>query len=89
MLLVERLLAGFAYTTRVPRQEDIGIDFLCSLIMGEGGENLLKAGPFFTVQAKSSTKGIAYQKPHDLESINAQNGIPGRHRLISRTGLRP
>lgn len=76
-LLVEHLLAGFAFTTRVPRQEDIGIDFLCSLITGDDGENddgknLLKAGPFFAVQAKSSSEGIAYEKPHELEWITNQ-----------------
>ncbi len=32
--LVEHLLAGVAFSTRVPRQEDIGIDFMCSLITG-------------------------------------------------------
>jgi hypothetical protein len=31
-LLAEQLLAGFAFTTRVPRQEDHGIDFFCNLI---------------------------------------------------------
>jgi hypothetical protein len=71
-LLVESLLAGFAFTTRVPRQEDIGIDFLCSLISGNKGETLLKAGPFFAVQAKSSTEEITYDKPHELEWISNQ-----------------
>lgn len=74
-LLVEHLLAGFAFTTRVPRQEDIGIDFMCSLIYGEG-EHLLKAGPFFTVQAKSSPQEIAYKEPYELEWIrNQENPI--------------
>jgi hypothetical protein len=71
-LLVEHLLAGFAFTTRVPRQEDIGIDFLCSLISDHGGDNLLKAGPFFAVQAKSSGEEIVYRKPHELEWITNQ-----------------
>jgi len=71
-LLVEHLLAGFAFTTRVPRQEDIGIDFLCSLITGEEGDGLLKAGPFFAVQAKRSAEGLVYEKPHELEWIANQ-----------------
>jgi hypothetical protein len=71
-LLVEHLLAGFAFTTRVPRQEDIGIDFLCSLITGHDGEKLLKAGPFFAVQAKRSTEELDYKKPHELEWIANQ-----------------
>jgi hypothetical protein len=71
-LLAEHLLAGFAFTTRVPRQEDIGVDFLCSLIAGDGDGNLLKAGPFFAVQAKSSTEKVVYEKPHELEWITNQ-----------------
>ncbi len=71
-LLVEHLLAGFAFTTRVPRQEDIGIDLLCTLITGNEGEKLLKAGPFFAVQAKSSAEKLAYKKPHELEWITNQ-----------------
>jgi hypothetical protein len=69
-LLVEQLLAGFAFTTRVPLQEDVGVDFFCSLTRQEG--QLLKAGPFFAVQAKSSTDGIPYEKPHELEWIKNQ-----------------
>src|SRR6267378_2894406 len=71
-LLVEHLLAGLAFTTRVPRQEDIGIDFLCSLITGYDGEKLLKAGPFFAVQAKRSAEELGYEKPHELEWITNQ-----------------
>jgi len=73
-LLVEQLLAGFAFTTRVPRQEDHGIDFFCNLISGEG--QLLKAGSFFTVQAKSSSEPIVYEKDYELEWIrNQENPI--------------
>src|SRR5579862_1267177 len=69
-LLVEQLLAGFAFTTRVPRQEDFGVDFFCSLTRQEG--QFLKAGPFFAVQAKSSRDDIVYEKPHELEWITNQ-----------------
>jgi len=71
-LLVEHLLAGVAFTTRVPRQEDIGIDFMCSLITGSHGAGLIKAGPFFSVQAKSAPEPVVYQKPHELEWIMHQ-----------------
>jgi hypothetical protein len=71
-LLVENLLAGFAFTTRVPRQEDIGIDFLCSLITGYDGAKLLKAGTFFAVQAKSSPEKLIYKQPHELDWITSQ-----------------
>lgn len=69
-LLVEQLLAGFAFTTRVPRQEDVGVDFFCSLIHQE--RQLLKAGPFFAVQAKSSTKPVVYSKRYQREWITNQ-----------------
>jgi len=75
-LLVKHLLAGLAFTTRVPRQEDIGIDFMCSLITGSHGAGLLKAGPFFSVQSKSNRKALVYQKPHQLDWIrNQQNPL--------------
>ena len=75
-LLVEHLLAGVAFTTRVPRQEDIGIDFMCSLITGSHRASLLKAGPFFSVQSKSSRKALVYKKPHQLDWIrNQQNPL--------------
>jgi hypothetical protein len=68
--LVEHLLSAFAFTTRVPRQEDIGCDFFCSLISRQ--EPLLKAGPFFAVQAKSSTDPIVYEKEHEVAWITSQ-----------------
>jgi hypothetical protein len=72
-LLVQHLLAGLAFTTPVPRQEDIGIDFLCSLIAQTNGKGLLRAGPFFTVQAKSKgTDKIPYAQPHELDWISQQ-----------------
>ena len=71
-LLVQHLLASVAFTTPVPRQEDIGIDFLCSLISGYEGTTLLKAGTFFSVQAKSNTEPVVYKKPHEVEWITNQ-----------------
>jgi hypothetical protein len=47
-----------------------GIDFFCSLISKQ--ERLLKAGPFFAVQAKSSTDPIVYQKEHEIDWIISQ-----------------
>lgn len=66
-LLVAQLLSALAFTTPVPRQEDIGFDFFCSLISREG--NLLKAGPVFTVQAKSSAAPIVFEKEHEIAFI--------------------
>ncbi|MCU1271099.1 MAG: hypothetical protein JWN74_2393 [Acidobacteriaceae bacterium] len=72
-LLVQHLLTGLAFTTPVPRQEDIGFDFLCSLIGQTKGSGLLRAGPFFTVQAKSKgTEEILYEQPHQVDWITQQ-----------------
>lgn len=68
--LVEHLLSAFAFTAPAPRQQDIGYDFFCSLISSEG--QLLKAGTFFTVQAKSSAKPLIYKKKHEVEWITSQ-----------------
>jgi len=66
--LVEFLLSAFAFTTPVPRPEDIGFDFFCSLISRE--DQLLRAGPFFTVQAKSNADEVVYKKDHEVAWIN-------------------
>jgi len=71
-LLVEHLLTSVAFTTRVPRQEDVGIDFVCILITNHDANNLLWAGPTFTVQAKSAAKPIVYEKAHELAWIRNQ-----------------
>jgi hypothetical protein len=68
-LLVENLLCALAFTTPVPRSMDIGFDFFCSLISQERG--FLKAGPFFTVQAKSSKDRIVYKKEHQLSWLTS------------------
>ncbi|HUJ30716.1 MAG TPA: hypothetical protein VLY23_05510 [Candidatus Acidoferrum sp.] len=67
---MEFLLSACAFTTPVPRQEDVGIDFFCSLISREG--QLLKAGPPFSVQSKSDTEPICYEKEHELAWIQSQ-----------------
>jgi len=46
------------------------VDFFCSLTRQEG--QLLKAGPFFAVQSKSSPEPIIYEKPHEIEWITNQ-----------------
>lgn len=71
-LLVEYLLGGVAFTTRVPRQEDVGIDFMCSLITGSHRASVLEAGSFFSVQAKSHSEDLVYEKPHELQWIRNQ-----------------
>lgn len=62
-LLVQQLLSPFAFTVPVPRQEDIGVDFFCSLITRDGPH--LKSGQLFTVQAKSSAAPLVFRDPHE------------------------
>ena len=69
-LLAEFIISRLAFTSKVPRTEDVGHDFLCSLVEREG--NMLKAGPFFTVQTKNKREPIAFQKKWELEWIQTQ-----------------
>ena len=69
-LLAEFVLSRMAFTSRVPRTEDVGHDFLCSLAEREA--NLFKAGPFFTVQAKNKKDPIIYEKDHEINWIKSQ-----------------
>jgi len=69
-LLSEFVISRLAFTSKVPRTEDVGHDFLCSL--AEREENMLKAGPFFTVQAKSNIDPMVFQKQYEREWITNQ-----------------
>jgi hypothetical protein len=69
-LLSEFVISRLAFTSKVSRTEDVGYDFLCSLAEREA--NMFKAGPFFTVQAKSNRDPIVFQKEYELEWIKNQ-----------------
>ena len=69
-LLSEFVISRLAFVSKVPRTEDVGHDFLCSLAEREA--NLFKAGPFFTVQAKNNGSPIIYQKTHEIDWIKNQ-----------------
>lgn len=69
-LLSEFVVSRLAFTSKVPRTEDVGHDFLCSL--AEREVNMFKAGPFFTVQAKNNRDPIVFQKGYELEWIKSQ-----------------
>ena len=69
-LLAEFVISRLAITAKVPRTEDVGHDFLCSLAEREA--NMFKAGPFFTVQAKNNRAPIIFEKEHELEWIRNQ-----------------
>lgn len=70
-LLAEFILNSLAFTSPVPYQQDVGHDFLCALIAADG--NLLRAGPFFTVQVKSNHDDIVYEKEHEVEWLRNQD----------------
>ena len=54
--MAEFVLNTIAFTTRVPRPEDIGHDFVCAL--SELQDGFYWAGPSFTVQVKSDRKPL-------------------------------
>lgn len=70
-LLAESILSSIAFTVRVPRQEDVGHDLLCTIAERDG--NLQRAGPFFTVQIKSDRGGITYEKEYEVAWIQNQD----------------
>src|SRR5688572_17448059 len=66
-LMAEFVLNTVAFTTRVPRQEDIGHDFVCTLSEIKNG--FYWTGPSFTVQVKSNDKPLEFEKPHEIAWI--------------------
>jgi len=63
-ILVEACLKTVAFTARIPREDDIGHDFFCTLAEPHQ-DGLFKAGPSFTVQAKSSGHPLVLFKAKD------------------------
>jgi hypothetical protein len=55
---------ALAFTVRVPRQEDVGHDFLCALSEVKG--QMVWAGPSFTVQVKKKREPLVFEKEHEL-----------------------
>jgi hypothetical protein len=69
-LLAEYILRKIAFVSRVPREEDVGLDLHCTLNKQEG--HLLKAGPFFTVQVKANSLPIRYKKDYEIAWLSKQ-----------------
>ena len=58
-LLAHYILEHIAFIARVPHEEDVGIDLFCSLYKHWVPiENIIEAGPSFSVQIKSNDKAI-------------------------------
>lgn len=70
-LFAQYVLSSFAFSTPILRQDDVGHDFYCVLSEREG--NLLRAGPFFTVQVKNERRNLIYEKTHEVEWIKKQD----------------
>jgi hypothetical protein len=63
-ILVESCLKTIAFTARVPHEEDVGHDFFC--VLSEDQNDLFKAGPSFTVQAKSNRKPLVFKNDDQI-----------------------
>lgn len=68
-LLAEMCLNTLAFTTKVPRQEDVGHDFICFLSHLE--DDLFYAGKTFTVQVKSNKRKIVYKTAKHAEWLRS------------------
>jgi len=64
------MLKRIAFVTSVPREEDVGHDFICSISENDG--KLIKAGPSFAVQVKANDRPIVYKKGHAINWIANQ-----------------
>lgn len=58
--LAEFMVSTFAFTTPVPYQVDIGHDFHCVLHRPSANKQMLRAGPAFSLQVKSSPASVPY-----------------------------
>lgn len=71
-ILAEMFLNTLAFTTKVPRQEDIGHDFICFLSPQKG--DYFYAKEAFTVQVKSDKRKIVYRGKGKLQWLrNLEN----------------
>ena len=62
--IAQVVLNAISFAAYVPRQEDVGHDFICYLSEVRGP--MLWAGPSFTVQVKSNMDPIVFEKDHEL-----------------------
>ncbi|MDD5368954.1 MAG: hypothetical protein PHQ40_07715 [Anaerolineaceae bacterium] len=85
--IAEAILSFIAFTTSVPREEDVGHDFVCALIEHE--DAILKAGLPFTVQVKSISQleTFIYEKPYECNWLENQE-LPFFIGLVDRAKLR-
>jgi hypothetical protein len=70
--LAEFVLGGFAFTTRVPYEVDIGHDFHCVLHRPAMNRRTLRAEPAFSVQVKSVPGPESYEAGTRAEWLSEQ-----------------
>jgi hypothetical protein len=66
------ILGGFALTTPIPHPVDTGHDFHCMLHRRAGDRRTLRAGPAFSVQAKSAPGPVPYHAGIEAEWLADQ-----------------
>jgi hypothetical protein len=84
-LVAQSILSTMAFTTLVPRTEDIGHDLVC--VLAELKNGMFHAGQSFTVQVKSDASPLVYAKPHDVEWIKNQD-VPLFVGVVTRAELK-
>ena len=77
--LAQAILSFVAFTTAVPRSEDVGLDFLC--VLAEKSGPLFRTGPSFVVQVKSNLDPLSFgvdkkdpkkKKPYECDWLRSQ-----------------
>lgn len=69
-LIAQSILSTVAFTTPVPRAEDVGHDFVC--VLAKRNKDMLYAGQSFSVQVKSDPSALVFEKEHELEWLRHQ-----------------
>lgn len=83
--IAQIVLNAVAFAAYVPRQEDIGHDFVCYLSEVRGP--MLWAGPSFTVQVKSSREPLLCAQEHELAWLESLEN-PFFVAVVDRTSMR-
>ena len=85
--IAQVVLNAVSFAAYVPRQEDVGHDFICHLSEVRG--SMLWAGPSFTVQVKSSRDPIVFEREHELSWLENLENEPVEYfaTLFDSTGL--
>jgi len=85
--LAQTILSCLAFTVPVPRQDDLGADFSCTLAHPNKEKQLYLAGASFIVQAKSNRKTVAFEKQHATTWFLTQK-IPYFLGVVTRSKLK-